>query len=434
MYESYTLNPMMLGLVPKSSKKDLLLGKFRLTPRKKAARMEMVERMRFGGEEAPAGWWDEPRYRYDGDRPIELPTNREILEKKLEREAEKRMNVNLAREQIAERRNMLRQDMQNQMAEQYTMQQQMRPPTMREMLNMDIQRDIAVAQARNQKPINLSDWYAMQATSPEEFERRIGLEPAPPTLQEFMGALGTMQGGGNRREILQTGAGQPVAPNEMQMAYRFKAPFGDITMTQRPKEEKQWQPMVIENRETGEQKFINPGEVIESGWQVVRPSAIDLTLNQKPAPGAMLTNLSGLFNLQNMTYEIEKLLPYAESELGYLVNKWESFKEKYNIPSWIGERPTEAGTLLRQITWSINNQLLALRSGAAISEHEYMRLMKAMPSPDLPADTFKYRLKGFQIELQNTIKSRQSVLTQSGYIAPTSQQETDEELLNSLRY
>jgi len=131
MYESYTLNPMMLGLVPKSSKKDLLLGKFRLTPRKKAARMEMVERMRFGGEEAPAGWWDEPRYRYEGDRPIELPTNREILEKKLEREAEKRMNVNLAREQIAERRNMLRQDMQNQMAEQYTMQQQMRPPTMR---------------------------------------------------------------------------------------------------------------------------------------------------------------------------------------------------------------------------------------------------------------------------------------------------------------
>lgn len=183
----------------------------------------------------------------------------------------------------------------------------------------------------------------------------------------------------------------------------------------------------------GRQSYLQKGSEIPAGHQRVSPMSTNITIDQKPPPSAMLEKIGGLFDLQNKVAEIKNLYQAGGSEeLGRFNNWVEGFKEKYQVPGM--GRPTEVGTIMRAITWDLANTLLQMRSGAAISEHEYERLMNALPAPNMPADTFWNRLNAFEFNLQSTIASRQSVLGQSGYTYPTQETEQDTEILKEQLY
>lgn len=89
-------------------------------------------------------------------------------------------------------------------------------------------------------------------------------------------------------------------------------------------------------------------------------------------------------------------------------------------------------------TRDLGDMLLRARSGAAITEDEYARLSKLVPTPNLPPDVFRARLARFKDQLIGAMKSQQKRLTSGGYLpgppdpAPKPQSPATKEDLSTL--
>jgi len=71
---------------------------------------------------------------------------------------------------------------------------------------------------------------------------------------------------------------------------------------------------------------------------------------------------------------------------------------------FIGGDPDAAD--LYSTAHDLQNQIIYLRSGKQINEAEFARLMKALPDPNLPLDTFKTRLANFRTQMAAVYRNR----------------------------
>jgi hypothetical protein len=127
-----------------------------------------------------------------------------------------------------------------------------------------------------------------------------------------------------------------------------------------------------------------------------------------------MEKLSSIYEFQGKLIDVEAL--FDPDVVGPIAGRWAGFRERYNIP--FTESPTSDQIIFRQITQMIGDDLVRLRSGAAISIPEYDRLMKMMPDPNLPPKTFKAKLEGLQRAFSRMVEAKQRILRETGYIVP----------------
>ena len=173
--------------------------------------------------------------------------------------------------------------------------------------------------------------------------------------------------------------------------------------------------------DVGEHKGIfNPatGQIEVTELPSARVPSTQISIKQPPAK--MLEDMSTLYDMQNQVSEIASLFEEKETFWG---GRWENAKAKYglaNLPV-VGDivtQPTERGILFRQIVDTIKEDLARKRSGGQITASEYERLNDLLPGWQLPADTFKAKLKGFAKALDRTVASKRRILSEAGYIVP----------------
>jgi len=78
----------------------------------------------------------------------------------------------------------------------------------------------------------------------------------------------------------------------------------------------------------------------------------------------------------------------------------------------IGRRPGEGR--FRAALAGIRNQILKLRSGAAITTAEAQRLLEELPTPDNPPDTFNDKLDQFEETFREIAQNRRDVMAETG--------------------
>ena len=88
---------------------------------------------------------------------------------------------------------------------------------------------------------------------------------------------------------------------------------------------------------------------------------------------------------------------------------------------WLAEKTgviTDKEVEFRTFSQSLENQLLLLRSGAAITETEYQRLRAELPNPTNAPNVFAQKAKTFRTILTDINRARLDTFKQFGYIMP----------------
>lgn len=138
----------------------------------------------------------------------------------------------------------------------------------------------------------------------------------------------------------------------------------------------------------------------------------------KMPPSGMLDKLSLYYEFESKLGDIGKLFasPGVSDTLGAFTGRWEQLKETYNIP--FAEKPTTNEIMFRQMTGMVADDLLRMKSGAAINESEYARLIKLMPDFKQKPETFQPKFEGLLRAIRHTIEGKKRALREAGYIVP----------------
>jgi hypothetical protein len=137
---------------------------------------------------------------------------------------------------------------------------------------------------------------------------------------------------------------------------------------------------------------------------------VEIGIGGKPAPSGERESLNKLYEFDSELQRIETL--FDPAFIGRLEGNWGTFKE------FTGLGATEKESQFRQVVKNIGDTLLRLRSGAQINEQEYKRLLKLVPTIDLPDTVFSARLKSLRTAIRSSIGIRRKTLEQSGFKAP----------------
>lgn len=87
-------------------------------------------------------------------------------------------------------------------------------------------------------------------------------------------------------------------------------------------------------------------------------------------------------------------------------------KGRLSQATGVGRRPGEG--VFRQGIAGIRNQILKLRSGAAITEGEARRLLEELPTANDPSDTFKDKMDQFERTFRTIAETRRETLAELG--------------------
>jgi soluble lytic murein transglycosylase-like protein len=121
-------------------------------------------------------------------------------------------------------------------------------------------------------------------------------------------------------------------------------------------------------------------------------------------------------DLTNTTTAIQQFeeLSSAVAQLptGPLTQYVEGFKERWGIDI------SDAKVAQRAILAGATNQLLQARSGAAINESEYQRLLKELPNEGNDPKVFKARLANTVRQFKNLYKTKVQILRKTGHAIP----------------
>ena len=156
------------------------------------------------------------------------------------------------------------------------------------------------------------------------------------------------------------------------------------------------------------------GEVLEffnptTGQRVASPVAGARRTPLPPTENIRRATLSN--SLEDVT-RIGGLATKHKDKLGKIMGNLTSAQMQT-----LGEENPEVADLFRTSD-NLADQLLRLRSGAAITEGEYQRMLKLVPNPRGPYSTFMGTLKSFQDELQRiAVKSTGGQVSATGQIA-----------------
>jgi len=124
----------------------------------------------------------------------------------------------------------------------------------------------------------------------------------------------------------------------------------------------------------------------------------------KPLPSEQIVAEQQIGTLSTTLGRVEK--SYDEKFVGPVGGRYGELKGK-----WIGLNEKQA-MFYADVT-QLKNTLIYLMSGKQINESEYERLKDQLPSADLPASTFKARMKAFRKTLESIIEERRK--NQGGY-------------------
>lgn len=134
--------------------------------------------------------------------------------------------------------------------------------------------------------------------------------------------------------------------------------------------------------------------------------AHNLTINGKPLPTKTQEQLGDLFNLMRLTEETKnsfdpKYVGVADSKMYDYFGKYfgDNSKESYFVSN----------------SQALFNTLAKLRSGSAVTQNEYERLMKELPTRGTGETDFKTKLASFQRQLLDTLKSKVETQYKAGY-------------------
>lgn len=89
-------------------------------------------------------------------------------------------------------------------------------------------------------------------------------------------------------------------------------------------------------------------------------------------------------------------------------------RQQLDLPA-VGLGTTPAETQFRTVLQSFANQLLYLRSGAAVTPQEYERITRELPTANDPPTVFTAKLQTARSLLQAALKNRESEFSQSGF-------------------
>jgi len=163
---------------------------------------------------------------------------------------------------------------------------------------------------------------------------------------------------------------------------------------------------------SGQQAYLTKGAKVPSGWKRAEKTGGGVTINMpKAAPAGERESLNKLFEFESQLSRIEE--GYDPKYVGRVQGNAGALKELTGI----GANEGESG--FRQVVKDIGDTLLRLRSGAQINEQEYQRMLKLVPTADLPDTVFKARLKSLHTAIRNSIATRKGTMGESGFIVPS---------------
>jgi hypothetical protein len=164
--------------------------------------------------------------------------------------------------------------------------------------------------------------------------------------------------------------------------------------------------------DTGQQAYLAKGAAVPQGWKRAEKSGSGVTINMpKAAPSGERESLNKLFEFDSQLERIEK--SYDPKYVGRVQGVAGAAKELTGV----GANKKESE--FRQVTRDISDTLLRLRSGAQINEQEYQRMLKLVPTTNLPEQVFEARLKSLRTAIKDSIRIRKGTMEDSGFIVPS---------------
>lgn len=162
----------------------------------------------------------------------------------------------------------------------------------------------------------------------------------------------------------------------------------------------------------GQQAYLTKGASVPSGWKKVEKAGGGVTINMpKAAPSGERESLNKLFEFDSQLERIEK--SYDPKYVGRVQGVVGAVKEL------TGVKADKKESEFRQVTRDISDTLLRLRSGAQINEQEYQRMLKLVPTANLPEQVFEARLKSLRTAIKDSISIRRGTMEDSGFVAPS---------------
>lgn len=127
------------------------------------------------------------------------------------------------------------------------------------------------------------------------------------------------------------------------------------------------------------------------------------------------SDLMGLAEYGNLTKLADKAASEIEAlpdgALGPIDTRWNELKG-----TWVGADPKFQTAM--QAYNSVKNQILKMRSGAAVTENEMQRMLQELGDPRSADATFKRSVRGFSSGLKNLMADKVQALQESGYEVP----------------
>ncbi len=149
-------------------------------------------------------------------------------------------------------------------------------------------------------------------------------------------------------------------------------------------------------------KFQDESIKAQSSQKQLKPKPTDL---MKLAEYKTLAVLS-----DKMSKEINAL---DSDALGPIDTRWNNFKSK-----WVGADKKFSTAI--QAYNSVKNQILKMRSGAAVTDQEMNRMLSEMGDPTSADSTFKLNNSAFAASIRNQLSDQVSTLKDAGYSLPDS--------------
>lgn len=151
---------------------------------------------------------------------------------------------------------------------------------------------------------------------------------------------------------------------------------------------------------------IEPFKSRGDGAGTFKPDDKDGGKKYKPAPAGEIDKIAALSSLEASAAEAKKL--FKPSYVGPVMGRVGSVKEQFvNLPtdqvkfySWVNDA---------------KDALLRARSGAQINEQEYARLVKFLPTSELPPKNFKARMERYIEQMAILKKEKIRTLESQGY-------------------
>jgi hypothetical protein len=155
------------------------------------------------------------------------------------------------------------------------------------------------------------------------------------------------------------------------------------------------------NPTTGERTFV--------GEPYPMDKAAGVTINMpKATPQGQLESLNKLYAFDSQLDRIEE--NWDKMFTGPIEGRIGWIRDLTGLDLGLPDEKASKQAIFRQVVKDIGDTLLRLRSGAQINEQEYQRLLKLLPTPNLPDRTFKARLQSLRKAIQNNISIRRQML------------------------